>query len=304
MRNGVPPLTRQPRLLREGIGKLARAHESLLPLPRLELPEQPLDRELLSLSPLFRRSRQIYLRGGGKFRPALVSSPRTLSSPILLEQLIEYSPVGSELVWAATDPAQRRDPSHLLRLRTYVSSLFHEQSHRILWRRIGPPPADGPGLRRYLNFVESLVIVMDMALGDELGAALAAVFYLSGVIYDPGTGVRAGLSAREYRNYLQVALHATYLNLELYDPARIPDAVLALFPMMPEELVLRAAVRSLNLDRGFVTRTNPVWQKRHHAAVVRALSRLGGAPPDMPRDPMDNREQYLFAEKWFGLFGL
>jgi hypothetical protein len=291
----------QPRILREGIGLLAKARAR----HRLALDEQPFDAELLSLSPLFRHSREEYLRGGGEFRPALASSPRTLGSPILLTPRIEYSPIQSELIWAATDPPQRRKPEHLLTLRTFTSSLFHEQSHRILWRILPPPPRDAAGLRRYLNFVESLVVVLDMALGDELGPAVASVFYLSGAVYDPGTRVKElGLSSREYRNYLQAALHATYLCLEQYDPKRIPDAVFALFATMPAELLERSVARSLRLDRGFVVRTNPMWQALHRKQAVRELSRLPGRAWAPPKDPMDNREQYLLGEKWLGLFGL
>ncbi len=293
---------RQLKLLREGIRILAQAE------PRaargLELAEQPFDRHLLALSPLYRRSRAEYLGGGGRFAPALVSSPRTLSSPILLSQLIEYSPIASELAWAATDPGQTRDDGHLLRLRTYSSSLFHEQSHRILWRLLPRPPRDAAGLRRYLNFVESLVITLDMALGDELGSELSAVFYLSGVLYDPGTPAREGLSRRDYRNYLQAALHATYLCLELYAPDGIPEAIGALFANQPEELWGRATRRALNLDRGFVTRTNPVWQRCHRKAVLAALSRLPGPAWAPPVDPLDHREQYLLGEQWFARFGL
>jgi hypothetical protein len=270
----------------------------------LALPEQPFDAQLLSVSPLYRRSRSRFVEGGGVFRPALVSSPRTLGSPILLEQRIEYSPIEGELVWAAMDPAQSRDPSHLLRLRTFSSSLFHEQSHRLLWRMLPPPPGSPAGLRRYLNFVESLVVAVDMALGDELGPELAATFYLAGVVYDPGTRTRAEAGGRrEYRNYLQAAMHATYLNLEMYDPARIPDVIAALFPMLGG-LGERAGRRACNLDRGFVERTNPVWQKRHRKAVLAALSRLPGRPLELPADPRDNRAQYLVAEKWFESLGL
>lgn len=309
-RAGIPS-TRHAKILRAGIGALERAAipnskglKGEKVLGSLAVPGQPFDEALLSLSPLYRRSRVIYRDGGGQYRAALVSSPRTLSSPILLEQTIEYTPAERELVWAATDPAQVRDASHLLSVRTYCASLFHEQSHRILWRWLPPPPRRSrEGLRRYLNFVESLVIALDMALGDELGPELAATFYLAGVAYDPGTRARAGLSPRQYRNYLQAALHATYLNLELYDPADIPRLIEALFPGLGS-LAARAANRACNLDRGFVVGTNPVWQERHRNAVEKSLARLGGEPLALPSDPADNRLQYLFGERWFAEFGL
>jgi len=272
--------------------------------PKQALPEQPFDVELLSLSRLFRKSRETFLKGGGRFRAAFLSTPRTLSSPTLLDQQIQYSPIESEMVWAASDSLEKRDPSYLEQIRTYTSSLFHEQNHRILWRSLPSAPKRQAELRRYLNFAESLVITLDMALGDELGADLAQIFYQTGAIYDPGTDIRSeGLTRREYRNYLHAALYATYLNLELYDPKRIPKVIQVLYPF--GELALRAAMRSGNLDREFITRTNLFWQKKHGAEVFRILGRGRSSEPlILPQDPMDNRLIYLFAETWFDQAGL
>jgi hypothetical protein len=271
--------------------------------PKNHQAEQPFDDLLLSMSPLYRKSRQLYLDSKGVFRSLLVSSPRTLSSPTLLEPLIQYSPLETEMIWSATDPAQRQNASHLLTLRTYMGSLFHEQNHRTLWKILPPPPSDASGIRKYLNFAESLVIAADQALGDELGPQLARKFYLTGTIYDPGSNIRAlGLSRREYRNYLQAATHATYLNLEFYDPEQIGKGIAALFPSLGK-LSERAAQRSGNLDRAFVWKTNPAWQSKHRAKVARVLS----SPQEklvLPDDPMDNRLQYLLAEKWFEALGL
>jgi hypothetical protein len=296
----------QAAALRQGIAALGRAGKAGRSGGLAPLPEQPFDACLLAWSPLYRRSRRMYVEGGGEFRAALQSSPRTLGSPALLSQRIEYSPIESELVWAATDPRQRGGAGrrHLLELRGYSSSLFHEQNHRILWRYLPPAPSDPEHLRRYLNFAESLVIALDMALGDELGPRIALLFYLSGVTYDRGTDLRLGkISRRAYRNYLQAALHATYLNLELFDPDDIPRAIEALFPGLGP-LAARAARRSGGLDRGFISRTNRVWQRNHRAEVRRVLGGNAGAALRLPGDPMYNREQYLFAERFFERFGL
>ncbi len=290
-------IKRELRALRLGIRKLA-ATRPLSKWVKQALPEQPFDAHLLALSPLYRRSRAIYLREGGGFRATLASSPRTLSSPILLDPLIEYSPIERELVWLATDPIESKT-DQLLSLRTYSTSLFHEQSHRILWRMLPPPPSSRDGLRRYLNFVESLVVVIDMALGDELGPRRAEPFYLSGVTYDPGTSVRFGLSRRTYRNYLQTALHATYLSLEGYESQNIVRAL-----GHSGELAFRATQRACNLDSQFIERTNPIWQRRHESLVRSKLRGLKGSPLNLPNDPMDSRIQYLFAERWFEVFGL
>lgn len=286
------------------------------------LSEQPFDPELLELSPLFRRSRELFLKSGGSFRAAFVSSPRSLGSPALLDSCIDYSPIESEFFWAATDLEQKKEAAHLLQLRTYTTSLFHEQNHRILWKRLPPPPRrSGPALERYLNFAESLVIMMDMALADHLGPKLAGYFYLTGAIYDPGTAVgQAGLPKREYRNYLQALLHGTYLHLMLYNADNIAQALEGLFPTLARtqltgpdagprkiaklSLARRAALRSTALDHSFVSLTNYEWQKRNGAVVIKALSKNPGAPLELSPDPLDNHVQYLIAEKWFDEMGL
>lgn len=287
--------------LRSAITGLAKLQPKRL--PQHHVAEQPFDGLLLSMSPLYQRSRLLYLQSKGTYRSLLVSSPRTLSSPTLLEPLIQYSPVETEMLWAAIDPIERKNANHLLTLRTYVGSLFHEQNHRTLWTILPPPPKDAEGIRRYLNFAESLVISADMALGDELGPKIARKLYLTGTIYDPGTDVRSlKLSRREYRNYLHATAHATYLNLEFYDPEQIGRGIAALFPSLGK-LSERATKRSGNLDRAFVWNTNPAWQRKHRDKVARALS----SPQEklvLPDDPMDNRLQYLLAEKWFEALGL
>jgi hypothetical protein len=92
------------------------------------------------------------------------------------------------------------------------------------------------------------------------------------------------------------------LNLEFYDPEQIGQGIAALFPTLGE-LSKRASQRSGNLDRAFVWKTNPAWQKKHRDKVARALS-SHQEEFILPEDPMDNRLQYLLAEKWFEALGL
>lgn len=188
---------RDAAILRDGIALLA-AHiprRTAKEISENALHEQPFDALLLRFSPLFRQSRQLFLKQGGRYFPTLLSSPRTLSSPKLLEQTIEYSPIERELIWSATDPIESKSVrlERLFETRAYTTSLFHETNHRILWKFLPPPPPlgkTGSAVSRYLNFVESLVVTLDMALGDELGPELSQVLYLAGVTYDPGTELR------------------------------------------------------------------------------------------------------------------
>jgi hypothetical protein len=277
------------------------------------LHQQPFDSILLQLSALFRHSREIYLDQGGSYYPTLLSSPRTLSSPSLLEQVIEYSPIEKELIWSATDPVEGKS-LHLERLfetRAYSTSLFHETNHRILWKFLPPPPPlgkTGSPVARYLNFVESLVVTLDMALGDELGPELSQVLYLAGVTYDPGTDLRRrSIARRTYRNYLHACLYATYLRLELYEPEDIEKAVTHLYgPALnaTPALTKRAMARAERLDEAFVRITNLDWQEKNRSQVVKALSQKNSEPLTLSESALDNRLPYFWAEKWFEKMGL
>jgi hypothetical protein len=305
----IPAPSRQSHALRKGVALIASTGVPRLTkkAAKLRVFEQPFDAHLLALSPLYRHAREAFFKSGGTFRSAMVSSPRSLSSPTLLDTAVDYSPVESEYIWSATDPKEKRNLNHLFAVRGYVTSLFHEQNHRTLWSMLPPaPPApyDEVGIRRYLNLAESFIIAMDMALGDELGPQLANLFYVTGATYDPGTPIRGELrSRRAYRNYLQATAYATYLNLELYEPEDITHAISALFPMLGA-FGGRAARRASNLDRAFVWKTNPSWQKKHGSQVMKARSRKGQTGLTLPERPLDNREHYLLGERWFAAFGL
>ena len=264
----------------------------------------PFDQQLLALSPLYRRSRSLYLHSGGTFRPTLASAARMLSSSILLEPVIEYTPLDQELEWALTDKIERKNKARLAELRRYASSVFHEQNHRILWQRLAPIPRQSGAVRRYLHFAESLVITLDMALADELGPKRAGFYQHCGLLYDPGTDLkRRPLPRRLYRNYLQACLHATYLNLEHYDRKLIAKVIRALYSNA-EPLVDRAIKRSGNLNRAFITQTNLAWQQKNQKKAIKALARVGQNPLELRDDPTDNIQQYVFAEQWFTQFGL
>ena len=251
---------------------------------------------------------------GGRFEAALVTSPRTLSSAILLEPRIEYSPTERELFWAATDPEESRNPAHFLGVRTYTSSLFHEQNHRILWRELPPPPKAGAGtrkdpqgaIRRYLHLAEALVIAADIALADEIGPKKAEVFYACGSIYNPGSDARKHLSRRNYRNYLHVIAYVSYLLLELNEPSEILPWLPALFPQVESKLRLRAWTRASRIDPQFIRVTNPFWQQRYSKQVGPTLRKGRGAeaPLLLPDEASNTRVFYLQTERWLNRLGI
>jgi hypothetical protein len=213
-----------------------------------------------------------------------------------------------EYIWSATDPLEKKKAHVLPLLRSWISNLFHEQNHRILWRFLPKPPQKGDALRKYLNFTESLVIALDMALSDQIGTQLASLFHLCGVVYDPGAqhprnGLKHRTQTRQVRTYLHACTYATYLVLEHYEPKQIVQATQALFPEAGS-LATLAAERSLRLDSEFVRVTNPFWQRQHGKAVSQAFQNKPGETLELPDDPMNSYLNYLWAERWFQKMGL
>jgi hypothetical protein len=297
---------RQARRIRSSATQLIRLARKSKARPENIAHGQLFDRLLLSSSPLYRRSRALYLKAGGKFEVALISSARTLSSPTLIDPLIQYTPVEKEFIWNVEDPIERKNVGNLLSLRSYSGSLFHEQNHRILWKLLPAAPGTPAGCSRFLNFAESLVIGTDMALGDELGPKLADLLYQCGTIYDPGSKMKSIIrDQRGYRNYLHALIYATYLNLEFYDDKSSSKILRALYPNVLS-LEPRITERAFRLDHLFVHLTNPGWQRKHRREVMQKMSakRLGRESLELAAKPTDNRVFYLWAERWLDYIGL
>jgi len=151
-----------------------------------------------------------------------------------------------------------------------------------------------------LHFAESLVVMLDMALADSLPRAFSEALYQVGSIYDPGapwlddlrkSGLPARRAQRYHWNALQAACEATFLNLELFDPAQIPGHITNMFPAEcapptargRPSLITRAARRALRLDRLFVEQTNPEWLRKHGTKAGKALLKL--QPPGRAKTP-------------------
>ncbi|MFZ9596608.1 MAG: hypothetical protein ACO3A2_11095 [Bdellovibrionia bacterium] len=269
-------------------------------LPKAILVGQPWDAHLLTLSRLYRKSRSLFKKNHGVWVPSFSSSARALSSDVLLTPRIEYSPIASELIWSVCDPVERKNPQRMAELLSYSTFVYHEQNHRVLWSFLPPCANHASSIRRYLNFAESLVVTLDLALSDELGEDLSALFYHAGVLYHPGTEARSSLqNLRRYKNYLHLLQYSTYLNLELYRPKEILSLLNRLYPES-SDLIEVALDRSLRLDRKFIEKTNLIWQARHGKKL-----RNSSPPAEQLRladDPLDHRLHYWFTEKWLSLF--
>ena len=279
-------------------------------LPKLVVPELPFDVQLLNLSSLYRQSRKLYLKLGGVFSPTLCSTMRGLSTHDLFKNQIEYTPALSELNWLREFGYQVKgagDQINSLMQFTEIS-IFHEQNHRIIWRELPPVPEEKDDVQRYLNFAESLVVTLDMALGDQLGLKLSKAFERMKVIYHPGEkDSLVNGSKSEYRKYLLAILAATYYALEgmHYD-----DVAAAVDYTLPGQKTLnrKAVKRALGLSELFVRVTNPVWQDLYWKSGRQKLRKIqAGDKADtfyLPTDPLDLEEEFVVALRIFDHFGL
>lgn len=275
---------------------------------RLALYEYPFDLQLLTLSSLYRESRKQYLEIGGRYSPRISSTMRSLSAQDLFADEIDYSPAHTEITWFGKNSRDVHDPAEeIVSLERFNTiSVFHEQNHRILWRLLPPASKGERALSRFLNFAESLVVMLDLALADQVGSKLAPVFERMKVIYRAGHAPeRVRSSPSTYRDYLIAAQFATYLILELVNPEDVDAAVDYVFP--GQKSLNRVAVnRALDINELFTRITNPQWQERNLKHARRSLRKMhtgfDGAPLELPNDPLDFESEFAITRYVLGEF--
>ncbi|WP_295906230.1 hypothetical protein [uncultured Bdellovibrio sp.] len=274
----------------------------------LVLAEYPLDQQLLSLSPIYRESRKLYLSIDGTFAPKVCSTMRSLSAQDLFKDQIDYSPILSETLWFKDHSQEVVDPVAMMTsLSSYNEiSLFHEQNHRIVWRLLPPAPKEQRDFCRYLNFAESIVVTLDLVLGDEVGRKLSPVFERLKAIYRPGgEDVWFQKSTKEYRQYIQALLYSTYLVLELVHHEDILKAVDYVLPDQ-KKINKDAVKRALELSELFTINTNQQWQQRFWKQAQERLALLHKGHSEeawyLPEDPLDFEEEFVIANRVFDYF--
>lgn len=277
---------------------------------KLQLPDYPFDLQLLSQSPLYRQSRKLYLDLGGVFSARVSSTMRSLSAQDLFKDEIEYTPSYAEILWFKDHHFEVVDPLNEIEALSRFNeiSLFHEQNHRVIWRLLPPPPTEERDLSRYLNFAESLVVILDLALGDQLGRKSSSIFERIKVIYRSGGQHRwLAESKKVYRQYLFSLLCSTYYVLEMTRPEDILPAIDYVFPGQ-KKMNRQAVQRSLEISELFTRITNPQWQERFSKQALTKLQKLHQgseeAPLYLPEDPLDLEEEFTIASRVFDFYGL
>jgi hypothetical protein len=284
---------------------VSKHHKSLI------LYEYPFDGQLLSLSSLYRKSRKLFCSLGGVYSAKICSTMRSLSAHDLFADEIEFTPSASEILWFKDHFHEVVDPELEIEtlLRFNEISIFHEQNHRIVWRLLPPAPQEKRDLCRYLNFAESLVVILDLALGDEIGKKYSPIFEKLRVIYRPG-GQHKWFeeSTKEiYRNYLLALMCTTYFALELINYEDILAAVNFVLPNQ-KKINREAVTRGLELSELFSRITNPQWQERYWKKARIKLKKIHhGSQEDtlyLPEDPLNLSEEFHLARRVFDCFGL
>jgi hypothetical protein len=283
---------------------LYRKHR--VPRHRLELRGQFLDRHLLWISPIYHRSRQLYLQTGGRFVPNYMSKVRALTSPTLIDPDIHYTPYQDELVWVTSSSTFLRafDPLMLKNMKETITPVFHEQNHRVLWKILPPP---GPNFRafiRYLHFAESIAVALDASCSNELGHPLGQIFNLCGVLANFGDRIifQTLKDRPTYRRYLVAHAYSNYLNMELYQPQQVIDHICRHFRDLGS-FALHAAEDAIGgLDVDFVRVTCPSWENQHLGFAfkqMRKRAKNSDATLTLPADPGDSTLFERMADRLF-----
>ena len=277
-------------------------------IQKLVLSEYPFDAQMLSLSPLYYKSRKAYLKLGGEFVPAVCSTMRSLSTQDLFKNEIHYSPMHSEMVWLYENVNNFSDTDEQVSAvqHFHAISIFHEQNHRVVWQLMPKAPADKINLRRYLNFAESLVVMLDLALADQINPKVSKALERMSLLYRPaGSTTLQKLSTQDYRQYLRAAFTATYCTLERIHPDDVSKVVNYVLPEN-KKLNKQAVSRGKELNEDFTEVTNPGWQELYwqSAAVklkgLQAKSKQGALI--LPEDPLDLDSEFNIVEKVLNYF--
>ena len=268
------------------------------------------DEQLLTASRLYRQSRTHYLNLGGAFKPQLSSMMRSLRAQDLFKNEIDYTPSFAEMHWFKENVEAVEDPNlQVEALRQFnENSLFHEQNHRIIWQLLPPAPSEQQAFRRYLNFAESLVVMLDLALGDQLTELLSPRFERMNVIYRPsGNDGFNKKSKAIYRKYLLSLFLTTYYALELINTEDILKAVNYIFPDQ-KQLNKKAVLRGLELSELFTLNTNPQWQNLYWKQALKSLQKMNHHRNEEPlliaADPLDLNFEFAMVRSVILHFGL
>ena len=275
----------------------------------LALEEYCFDAQLLTLSRLYRTSRKSYRDLGGRFASRISSGARSLDQG-LFDDSIDYSPAESEVLWLKDNIDSLAEPDAEVDalLRFNDSSLFHEQNHRILWRLLPPAPREEQSVKRYLNFAESLVVALDIALAEEVGRSLSLPLQRVGLLYrQPGKNRWQAKSKAEYRQYLLAIVFATYCFLTLIENDDVVKAVNYVLPNQ-KQINKDAVACSLGLSEKFALVTSPNWQRKYWQHAGLKLSELQREstekPLVLPDDLLDLDAELFLARRVLKHYGL
>ncbi len=243
----------------------------------LTLQNQPFDSLMLHISPLYRKSRQLYLDQGGQFLSEVSSKYREIYSPLLIEPIVQFSPVGNELRASALNP--KRVPFQPV-LMNYITHVYHEQNHRNFWPLFPRPPKNVTALFAYLAFGEGLAFALEYALACELGKVLASALYKAKVVYAnfeqmPGKFVRQKCRPE----YLTLLAYCYCLRLCQVPEEQLVRTVVGLRPPT-KALAQRALLESQFMDPNFVNQTVVTWFRENYRHVQVRLKTGTGVFPE------------------------
>jgi hypothetical protein len=277
--------------------------EKKLPYVKGEIPDLLCDRLLLTFSRTYRTTRVLAQKLGIAVKPGLITNESTLIEFDPLSPSVTYSPVARDMhrllnsIWSDDFKV-----SDVRRLSRKVTNTFHELNHAIMFRTLRPRKISSAGpqdIADYFQLVESLAVVRDLQLADELNRAGRYICEIGSLLrgHERAVEVSTKLDFDAFRSF-------TLTNF-FFLKAKTKRQILKAFRFAG---VTHVDHELMFINGGFIDETSPWWIKNYHrkhggrfalpAAAARAptLNFTVAPPAKLISSPRSMSSLY----KWFG----
>ena len=256
--------------LNQGIRIIYKDYDKLKQHP-LEVNNQIFDRFMLYSYPLYLKSRQLALGFDCEFQHIHSDISFQLIENTLLTNRIQIVPLENECRWTAFDP-QFKNSLHILHVLYNISSVFHEQNHRVLWSLLPKCAPGGRALKNYLNFAESLTMTLDYALAHTIQPKMAWFLQLTGVSY---RGAQFRKHSKDKKNYPTFLVSFCIGQLMYFDFCKKREVKKFLYEkfQVKNEIISDAVDMAFTIESEFNTETNRQWQIKYKKDCEKFLVR-------------------------------
>lgn len=256
--------------MNQGIRIVYKNYDKLKEHP-LEVKNQIFDRFMLYSYPLYLKSRQLAIENDCKFEHIHSDIAFQLIENTLLTKRIQIVPLENECRWAAFD-LQYKNSLHIMHVLHNISSVFHEQNHRILWSLLPKCSQGGRALKNYLNFAESMTMTLDYALAHKIQPKMAWFLQLIGVSYRGAHFRKHSNDKKNYSDFLVAFCIGQLMYFDFYKKRDVKKFLKEKFPNQAD-IISDAVDMAFTIESEFNTETNHQWQMKYKKDCEKFLVR-------------------------------